>query len=65
MRANRRAPSFSRSKAPSLRLRPPSSVSAWRGKRPRADSSKSAPHSRGRRRPSSSGTKKSRDSMGS
>jgi hypothetical protein len=47
MRANRRTLSFSRSELPSLRLGPPSSVSAWRGKRPRADSSKSTPHSRG------------------
>jgi hypothetical protein len=52
-------------RAASLRLGPPSSVSAWRGKRARANSSKSAPHSRGRRRPSSSGTKKSRGSTGS
>jgi hypothetical protein len=39
--------SFSRSGPPFLRLELPSSASVWRGKRPRADSSKSAPHSRG------------------
>jgi hypothetical protein len=64
-RANRRTLSSSRSGPPLLRLGPPSSASIWRGKRPRADSSKSASHSRGRRQPSSSGTKKSRGSMGS
>jgi hypothetical protein len=40
MRANRKTVYFSRSELPSLRLGLPSSVSTWRGKRPRADSSK-------------------------
>jgi hypothetical protein len=63
--ANRWVLSFSRSEPPSLRLGSPSSVSVWRGKRRRADSSRNAPHSRGRRRPSRSGMKKSRGSTGS
>jgi hypothetical protein len=65
MNAIRRRLNSSRSGPPLLRLGPPSSASVWRGKRPRADSSKSVPHSRGCRQPSSSGTKKSRGSTGS
>jgi hypothetical protein len=57
--------SSSRSRLPLLRLGPPLSASTWREKRPRAYSSRSAPHSRGRRQPSSNGTKKSRGSTGS
>jgi chromosome segregation ATPase len=60
--ASRRRPSCSRSRPPLSRPRLPSSASIWCGKRPRVGSSKSAPHLRGRRRPSSSGMKKSRDS---
>jgi chromosome segregation ATPase len=45
--------------------RPPSSASIWREKRRRANFSKSAPHLRWRRRPSSSGMTRSRGSTGS
>jgi chromosome segregation ATPase len=57
--------SSSRSRLPLLRLGPPLSASTWREKRPRAYSSRSAPHSRGCRQPSSNRTKKSRGSTGS
>jgi hypothetical protein len=64
-RFDRRTLSFSRSRPPLLRLRPLLSTSILRWKRPRADSSRSAPHSRGCRQPSSSETRKSRGSTGS
>jgi hypothetical protein len=46
-------------------LGPPSSMSAWRERRPRVCFSRSVPRSRGRERPSSSRTTKSRGLMGS
>jgi hypothetical protein len=59
MRASRRRLGCSRSGPPLLRLGPPSITSTWRERRPRVCFSRSVPRSRGRERPSSSGTTKS------
>jgi hypothetical protein len=65
MRTTRRGLNSSRSGPPFPRLGPHSSASVWHRKRPRADSSNSVLHSRGRMQHSSSETKKLSGSTGS